>query len=106
MIRNKLGAKASCSEQNFSVWNQPDLLCAGCKVPEVGFALETPVEALDPIVLIVTLTVTVEFSSVIDEGTEEEGDELIALLVAPSVTRQMSLRAFAALVASLAVPQF
>lgn len=56
--------------------------------------------------LIVTLTVAVEFPSVIVEDVEEEEDELVALLVAPTATRQMSLRAFAALVASLAVPHF
>ena len=53
---------------------------------------------------IVTLTVTVEFPSVIVEGVEEEEDELVTLLLVPAATRQMSLRAFAALVASLAVP--
>ena len=56
--------------------------------------------------LIVTLTVTVEFPSVIVEGVEEEEDELVALLIVPAAMRQVSLRAFAALVASLAVPHF
>lgn len=56
--------------------------------------------------LIVTLTVAAEFPSVIVEDVEEEEDELVALLVVPTATRQMSLRAFAALVASLAVPHF